>query len=95
VTLRERKYFLQKIFSESCKCALNRYLRLGKFFNPPIYFVEKGILSNQNAQNKGLMEGVHMISIFHGGTRMAKKKAKKKATKKKATKKKAKKKAKK
>jgi len=39
----------------------------------------------------GLVEGVHVNSIFHGGNRMAKKKAKKKATKKKATKKKAKK----
>jgi len=37
------------------------------------------------------LEGIHMNSIFHGGNRMAKKKAaKKKATKKKATKKKAK-----
>ena len=43
---------------------------------------------NQNAQNKGLVEGVHVNIVIHGGTCMAKKKAaKKKATKKKAKKK--------
>jgi hypothetical protein len=61
-------------------------------FNRHDYFVERYMLSYQNAHNNrthGTSPQVKMF--FHGGTRMAKKKAKKK-TKKKVAKKKAKKK---
>jgi hypothetical protein len=58
-----------------------------KFFSITPFFVEKRMTSNQDAHKSGLVEGVHINFLFHGGTRMAKKKAKKKATKKKAKKK--------
>ena len=94
--MEKRKYFLQEIFFGLRKLRLSAHLQSKLFFNPADYFVERYMLSYQNAHNNrthGMSP--HVKIFFQGGTRMAKKKAKKKVAKKKATKKKAKKKAKK
>ena len=98
--MEKRKYFLQEIFFGLRKLRLSAHLQSKLFFNPADYFVERYMLSYQNAHNNRTNGMSPQVKIFfHGGTRMAKKKAKKKTkkkvAKKKATKKKAKKKAKK
>jgi len=104
--LKKRKVFILKKRVELHKLRAGAHLRPELFFNRHDYFVERYMLSYQNAHNNRTQGMSPQVKIFfHGGSRMAKKKtakkkakkkvAKKKVAKKKATKKKAKKKAKK
>jgi len=90
-----RKDFFSKKLFDLRKWRAGAHLQPEIIFNRHDYFVERYMLSYQNAHNNRTHGMSPQVKIFfQGGTRMAKKKAAKK-TKKKVTKKKAKKKAKK
>ena len=95
--MKKRKVFILKKCVELHKWRAGAHLQPEIIFNRHDYFVERCMLSYQNAHNNRTHGTSPQVKIFfHGGTRMAKKKkTKKKVAKKKAKKKVTKKKAKK